>query len=186
MANFETFMVAPLLAHRPHAYTFDVFLHANVVSKITNARTNEANEALYECRYALKFTYVFAFYLPTDGNFRMQFEMNQTELERQTEEAEREAARREARLAASLDEAEREKLQLERSKAAVADELQSQIDELKRQRSVTPPVAPPSEPEPAQQRAARRPPQLPPLRIEVQDVDFGGAVVEEIDEDSDP
>ena len=46
MANFETFMVAPLLAHRPHAYTFDVFLHANVVSKITNARTNEANEAL--------------------------------------------------------------------------------------------------------------------------------------------
>ena len=25
---------------------------------------NEANEALYECRYALKFTYVFAFYLP--------------------------------------------------------------------------------------------------------------------------
>ena len=63
MANFETFMVAPLLAHRPHAYTFDVFLHANVVSKITNARTNEANEALpgyvdwarfAPCRYTLE------------------------------------------------------------------------------------------------------------------------------------
>lgn len=47
---------------------------------------NEANEALYECRYALKFTYVFAFYLPKESNFRHHFEMQQTELERQTEE----------------------------------------------------------------------------------------------------
>jgi hypothetical protein len=47
---------------------------------------NDANAALYECRYALQFTYVYAFYLPKDGNFRVQFEMNQTELERQTEE----------------------------------------------------------------------------------------------------
>ena len=47
---------------------------------------NEANEALYQCRYKLKFTYVFAFYLPRDDNFRHQFEMQQTELERQTEE----------------------------------------------------------------------------------------------------
>ena len=46
---------------------------------------NEANEALYECRYALKFTYVFAFYLPKDSNFKVHFEMNQTELEVQTE-----------------------------------------------------------------------------------------------------
>ena len=47
---------------------------------------NEANEALYECRYALKFTYVFAFYLPKDDNFKVNFESNQSELERQTEE----------------------------------------------------------------------------------------------------
>jgi len=47
---------------------------------------NEANEALYECRYALKFTYVFAFYLSKESNFRHHFEMQQTELERQTEE----------------------------------------------------------------------------------------------------
>ena len=46
---------------------------------------NEANEALYNCRYTLKFTYVFAFYLPRDDNFRLQFENQQTELERQTE-----------------------------------------------------------------------------------------------------
>ena len=47
---------------------------------------NEANEALYECRYALKFTYVFAFYLDSDGNFRDHFEMEQKALEMQTEE----------------------------------------------------------------------------------------------------
>ena len=47
---------------------------------------NEANAALHECRYALKFTYVFAFYLPKESNFRFHFEMQQTELERQTEE----------------------------------------------------------------------------------------------------
>jgi len=47
---------------------------------------NEANEALYECRYALKFTYVFAFYLPKEANFRHHFEMNQTDLEKQTED----------------------------------------------------------------------------------------------------
>ena len=47
---------------------------------------NEANEALYECRYALKFTYVFAFYLPTTSNFRDHFEMEQRALEMQTEQ----------------------------------------------------------------------------------------------------
>ena len=47
---------------------------------------NEANQALHECRYALKFTYVFAFYLPKESNFRHHFEMQQTELERQTED----------------------------------------------------------------------------------------------------
>jgi len=47
---------------------------------------NEANEALYECRYALKYTYVYAFYLPKDTNYKHHFEMQQTELERQTEE----------------------------------------------------------------------------------------------------
>jgi len=47
---------------------------------------NEANEALYECRYALQYTYVYAFYLPESGNYRHHFEMQQTELERQTEE----------------------------------------------------------------------------------------------------
>lgn len=47
---------------------------------------NEANEALHDCRYALKFTYVYAFYLPQTDNFRHHFEMQQTELERQTEE----------------------------------------------------------------------------------------------------
>ena len=47
---------------------------------------NEANEALYECRYALKYTYVFAFYLPSDSNFRDHFEMEQRNLEMQTEE----------------------------------------------------------------------------------------------------
>ena len=47
---------------------------------------NEANEALHECRYALKFTYVFAFYLPQDSNFRDHFEMEQRNLEMQTEE----------------------------------------------------------------------------------------------------
>ena len=46
MANFERFLVAPLLAHRGHQYTMDVFLHANVVAKITNARTNEDHEVL--------------------------------------------------------------------------------------------------------------------------------------------
>ena len=45
----------------------------------------EANEALHDCRYALKFTYVFAFYLPRDANFRHHFEMQQTMLEQQTE-----------------------------------------------------------------------------------------------------
>ncbi|KAL1527401.1 hypothetical protein AB1Y20_016069 [Prymnesium parvum] len=47
---------------------------------------NEANEALHECRYALKFTYVYAFYLPEKHNFRIHFEMQQMELEKQTEE----------------------------------------------------------------------------------------------------
>jgi len=45
----------------------------------------EANDALYECRYALQYTYVYAFYLPQQGNYRAHFEMNQTELEQQTE-----------------------------------------------------------------------------------------------------
>jgi len=47
---------------------------------------NEANEALHECRYALKFTYVYAFYLPEKHNFRVHFEMQQMELEKQTED----------------------------------------------------------------------------------------------------
>lgn len=47
---------------------------------------SEANEALYDCRYALQYTYVYAFFLPTTSNFRHHFEMQQTELERQTEE----------------------------------------------------------------------------------------------------
>ena len=47
---------------------------------------NEANEALHECRYALQFTYVFAFYLPTEANFKLLFENAQTQLEQQTEE----------------------------------------------------------------------------------------------------
>jgi len=47
---------------------------------------NEANDALYECRYALQYTYVYAYYLPEKGNYRAHFEMQQTELERQTEE----------------------------------------------------------------------------------------------------
>jgi len=46
----------------------------------------EANEALHNCRYTLKFTYVYAFYLPRDDKHRHNFEMQQTELERQTEE----------------------------------------------------------------------------------------------------
>ena len=46
---------------------------------------NEANEALHECRYALQYTYVYAFYLPGEGNYRTHFEMQQMELERQTE-----------------------------------------------------------------------------------------------------
>ena len=63
MANFERFLVAPLLAHRGHQYTMDVFLHANVVAKITNARTNEDHEVLpgyvdwarfAPCRYTLE------------------------------------------------------------------------------------------------------------------------------------
>jgi len=46
----------------------------------------EANEALHECRYALRFTYVYAFYLDKTGNHKEAFEMQQAELERQTEE----------------------------------------------------------------------------------------------------
>jgi len=45
----------------------------------------EANEALNECRYALKYTYVFAYYLE-GGNFREHFEMQQMMLEQQTED----------------------------------------------------------------------------------------------------
>jgi len=47
---------------------------------------NDANEALYECRYALQYTYVYAFYLPKKQTHRHHFEMQQTELERQTED----------------------------------------------------------------------------------------------------
>jgi len=46
----------------------------------------EANEALHECRYALRYTYVYAFYLDKAGNHKNNFEMQQAELERQTEE----------------------------------------------------------------------------------------------------
>lgn len=54
---------------------------------------NEANKALHECRYALKFTYVYAFYLPEKHNFRVHFEMQQMELEKKTEEVEKALAR---------------------------------------------------------------------------------------------
>lgn len=47
---------------------------------------NDANEALYECRYALQYTYVYAYYLPATGNYRAHFEMQQKNLEQQTEE----------------------------------------------------------------------------------------------------
>jgi len=47
---------------------------------------NEANEALHQCRFVLQYTYVFAFYLPQKHNFRHNFEMQQMELERQTED----------------------------------------------------------------------------------------------------
>eukprot|EP00965_Chrysotila_dentata_P102928 3397810-Pleurochrysis_carterae.AAC.5 len=50
---------------------------------------NDANEALYECRYALQYTYVYAFYLPKKQTHRHHFEMQQTELERQTEDVRR-------------------------------------------------------------------------------------------------
>lgn len=46
----------------------------------------EANEALHKCRYALKFTYVYAFYLPEEHTYRHHFEMQQMELEKQTED----------------------------------------------------------------------------------------------------
>eukprot|EP00964_Phaeocystis_antarctica_P112931 scaffold77049_cov100-Phaeocystis_antarctica.AAC.2 len=69
----------------------------------------EANEALHECRYALRYTYVYAFYLDKSSNLKevpsirnwrpvenrltpcssysqANFEMQQSELERQTEE----------------------------------------------------------------------------------------------------
>ena len=69
----------------------------------------EANEALHECRYALRYTcvlhsrtrtdpsppeaavparrrYVYAFYLEKSGSHKHNFEMQQSELERQTEE----------------------------------------------------------------------------------------------------
>lgn len=63
MPNFERFVLAPLLHHRPHPYTVDVVLHANVVERITNARTNEQAAALpgsgdwarfAPCRYSLE------------------------------------------------------------------------------------------------------------------------------------
>ena len=63
------------------------------------ARPPQANEALHECRYALQYTYVYAFYLPSAGNYRDHFEMQQMELERQTEEARPPAS---ARLCAAL------------------------------------------------------------------------------------
>lgn len=46
----------------------------------------EANEALHECRYSLRYTYVYAFYLDKTSNLKANFEMQQSELERQTEE----------------------------------------------------------------------------------------------------
>jgi ariadne-1 len=46
----------------------------------------EANEALHECRYALRYTYVYAFYLEKSGNHKANFEMQQSQLEMQTEE----------------------------------------------------------------------------------------------------
>ena len=46
---------------------------------------SEANEALHNCRYTLKFTYVYAFYLPREETHRLNFETQQAELENQTE-----------------------------------------------------------------------------------------------------
>ena len=47
---------------------------------------NEANDALHNCRYALKYTYVYAYYLSRDCNHFDNFEMQQTMLEQQTEQ----------------------------------------------------------------------------------------------------
>lgn len=40
---------------------------------------------LIKCRHVLKYTYVYAFYLPQDASFRPLFEMQQTKLEAVTE-----------------------------------------------------------------------------------------------------
>lgn len=56
-----------------------------------SCRPPQANDALSECRYALQHTYVYSYYLPAaddgGGNYKDHFEMQQMELERQTEEA---------------------------------------------------------------------------------------------------
>ncbi|KAJ1456023.1 hypothetical protein M885DRAFT_518417 [Pelagophyceae sp. CCMP2097] len=46
--NFERFMLEGLLKHRGHAYTVDVFVHANIIAagQITNLRTNEVGDAV--------------------------------------------------------------------------------------------------------------------------------------------
>lgn len=63
MANFERFLLEPLLNHRPEPYTVDVFLHTNVVSRLTNPRTKEVGAELpgplewtgfAPCRYTLE------------------------------------------------------------------------------------------------------------------------------------
>jgi len=63
LANFERFLLEPLLHHRPEPYTVDVVMHANVVERITNARTNEVDAApprhldwtgFAPCRYTLE------------------------------------------------------------------------------------------------------------------------------------
>ena len=44
--NFERFLLAPLLDDTKEKYTIDVVLHANVASRITNARSGEALQKL--------------------------------------------------------------------------------------------------------------------------------------------
>jgi len=45
----------------------------------------EALELLVKCRHALKYTYVYGFYLSQESSFRPLFEMQQTKLESVTE-----------------------------------------------------------------------------------------------------
>ena len=80
-----TYLHALTLARQsPLTYIQVTYLHAPLSH--SSLYLNEANDALHDCRYALKFTYVYAFYLPQADNFRHHFEMQQMELEKQTED----------------------------------------------------------------------------------------------------